>query len=284
MNDLTNVNQIDLQAMNELLGTQVTGGTGGAIVRVPELKINSRSRDKDTKKAIPEGSYFLTNMDQKVYGETVTFRPLATHLQYFHWDEIDGKRTLVNKSIAIPSPRDEARDIKGGIACGYPSWETLQEMDYADAKVYKAMKHRVTRGLVSYDGVTADGEKVSIENQPCIMFHKNSTFGGFWNGYMKNLPKGSNIYEYETEMGADYNENGSVVWYTPTYKVDLSKKLDMTQQVFDTMSVFAQAIKKENQEIDAKYFTAIKEGSLDSKAMNALNIEDSLDNDFVDVA
>ena len=50
------------------------------------------------------------------------------------------------------------------------------------------------------------------------------------------------------------------------------------------MSVFAQAIKKENQEIDAKYFEAIKEGSLDSKAMNALNIEDSLDNDFVDVA
>jgi hypothetical protein len=98
------------------------------------------------------------------------------------------------------------------------------------------------------------------------------------------LPKGSNIYEYETEMGADYNENGSVVWYTPTYKVDVSKKLDMTQEVFDTMSVFAQAIKKENQEIDAKYFTAIKEGSLDNKAMKALNIEDSLDNDFVDVA
>ena len=68
MNDLTNINQQDLQAMNELLGTQVTGGTGGAIVRVPELKINSRSRDKDTKKAIPEGSYFLTNIDQKVYG------------------------------------------------------------------------------------------------------------------------------------------------------------------------------------------------------------------------
>jgi len=283
MNDLTNVNQNDLQAMNELLGTQVTGG-GDAIVRVPELRINSRSRDKDTKQAIPEGSYFLTNMDQKVYAETVTFRPLATHIQYFHWDEIDGKRTLVNKSIAIPSPRDEARDIKGGIACGYPSWDTLQEMEYTDAKVYKAMKHRVTRGLVSYDGVTADGKKVSIENQPCIMFHKNSTFGGFWNGFMKNLPRGSNIYEYETEMGADYNENGSVVWYTPTYKVDLSKKLDMTQQVFDTMSTFAQTIKKENQDIDAKYFTAIKEGSLDNKAMNALRIDDSLDADFVDVA
>ena len=165
MNDLTNVNQQDLQAMNELLGTQVTGGTGGAIVRVPELKINSRSRDKDTKKAIPEGSYFLTNMDQKVYAENVTFRPLATHIPYFHWEEIDGKRTLVNKSIAIPSPRDEARDIKGGIACGYPSWDTLQEMDYADAKVYKSMKHRVTRGLVSYEGVTAEGEKVTMEKK-----------------------------------------------------------------------------------------------------------------------
>ena len=283
MNDLTTIDKSALEEINALLGTEVSGGGGGsAIARVPELKINSRSRDKETKKAIPEGSYFLTNMDQKVYSDTVTFRPLASHIQYFDWQEIDGVRKLANKSMAVARPSEEARDMKGGIACGYPSWEVLKEMDYADAKVWKTMRNRVTRGLVSYTGKTMDGDKVSLENQPCIMFHKNSTYGGFWNDFMSKLPNGKQIYEYEATMGADYNENGSVVWYTPTYSVDLSKSLGLTQEVFDTMKVFAETIKTENKQITDAYFTAIKEGALDEKAYAALG--DSLDADFEDVA
>lgn len=282
MNDLTTIDAGALAEMNELLGTEVSGGGGSSVVRVPELKINSRSRDKDTKKPIPEGSYFLTNMDQKVYSETVTFRPLASHIQYFDWQEEDGVRKLANKSMAVARPSDEARDMKGGVACGYPSWEVLKEMDYSDAKVWKTMRNRVTRGLVSYTGKTMDGEEVTIENQPCIMFHKNSTYGGFWNGFMSKLPKGKYIYEYEAVMGTDYNENGSVVWYTPNYSVDLSKTLPMTQDVYDTMRVFADTIKAENKQITDAYFSAIKEGALDEKAYEALG--DSLDDDFEDVA
>lgn len=282
MNDLTTIDNAALQEMNALLGTEVSGGGSPAIARVPELKINSRSRDKDTKKAIPEGSYFLTNMDQKVYAEKVTFRPLASHIQYFDWQEVDGVRKLANKSMAVARPSEEARDMKGGIACGYPSWEVLKEMDYADAKVWKTMRNRVTRGLVTYTGKTMDGDEVKIENQPCIMFHKNSTYGGFWNEFMSKLPKGKQIYEYEAVMGSEYNENGSVVWYTPTYSVDLSKALGLTQDVFDTMKVFAETIKTENKQITDAYFKAIKEGALDEAAYDALG--DSLDADFEDVA
>lgn len=283
MNDLTTIDNSALQEMDALLGTEVKGGGGSSsIVRVPELVINARSRDKDTKKAIPEGSYYLKNMDKKVYSETVTFRPLASHIQYFKWDEVDGVRKLVNKSIAITRPTEEARDMRGGIACGTPSWEVLKEMDYADAKVYKAMRHRVTRGLVSYTGNTMDGEEVTIFNQPCIMFHKNSTYGGFWNGFMSKLPRGQKIYEYQCTMGAEYNENGSVVWYTPTYDVDLSTRLPVTKEIFDTMQVFAETIKAENRQIDDAYFKSIKEGAIDEAAYRALG--DSLDDDFDDVA
>lgn len=283
MSDLTTIDQNALEEMNALLGTEVSGGGGSsAIVRVPELKINSRSRDKDSKKPIPEGSFFLTNMDQKVYAEKVSFRPLASHIQYFHWEEIDGVRKLVNKSMSIARPSEEARDMLGGIACGMPSWEVLKEMDYADAKKWKTMRNRVTRGLVSYTGKTMDDEEVTLENQPCIMFHKNSTYGGFWNEFMSKLPKGKQIYEYTAEMGTEYNENGSVVWYTPTYSVDLSKSLGITQDVFDTMKVFAETIKKENKQITDAYFKAIKEGALDEAAYDALG--DSLDADFEEVA
>lgn len=282
MNDLTTIDQSALQDLDELLGTEVTGGGGSAIVRVPELVINSKSRDKETKKPIPEGSFYLKNMDQKVFAESVTFRPLASHIQYFKWDEIDGKRTLVNKSMAVARPSDDALDMLGTIACGMPPWEELKEMEYAEAKEYKQMRNRVTRGLVSYSGKTMNGEEVTIENQPCIMFHKNSTYGGFWNGFRSKLPKGKKIYEYQATMEADYNENGSVIWYTPTYSVDLSNPLPVTQEIFDTMKVFAETIKRENETIREAYWNARNEDMKDQAAIKGLG--DSLDDDFEDVA
>ena len=53
MNDLTTIDQSALQDLDELLGTEVTGGGGSAIFRVPELVVYSKSRDKETKKPIP---------------------------------------------------------------------------------------------------------------------------------------------------------------------------------------------------------------------------------------
>ena len=247
------------------------------------LKINAKSRNKLTKKSIPEGSFYLTGTDNPVYAEEVTFRPLASHVQYFHWDEVDGKRKLINKSIAVKNPyKDEARDTLGGIACGMPSWDARKEMEYDEAKKWRAMQHRVIRGVVSYTGKTEGGEEVTIENEPCIMFHKNSNYGGFYNEFIKKLPQGSQIYNYAAELSSSYNENGSVVWYTFMYMPDLKNELGMTKDIHDTMLVFADAIRAENKYVDERYFNAIKEGSIDSKAIDALG--DSLDADFEEVA
>tara|TARA_B100000767_G_scaffold100794_1_gene96746 strand:- start:232 stop:1086 length:855 start_codon:yes stop_codon:yes gene_type:complete len=284
MNDLTKINGSELAELAEILGTEVPkSGGNSAIVRVPELKINAKSRNKLTKKSIPEGSFYLTGTDNPVYAEEVTFRPLASHVQYFHWDEVDGKRKLINKSIAVKNPyKDEARDTLGGIACGMPSWDARKEMEYDEAKKWRAMQHRVIRGVVSYTGKTEGGEEVTIENEPCIMFHKNSNYGGFYNEFIKKLPQGSQIYNYAAELSSSYNENGSVVWYTFMYMPDLKNELGMTKDIHDTMLVFADAIRAENKYVDERYFNAIKEGSIDSKAIDALG--DSLDADFEEVA
>ena len=284
MNDLTQIDSSELAELAEILGTEVpTGSNKSALVRVPELKINAKSRNKITKKPIPEGSFYLTGTDSPVYSETVSFRPLASHVQYFHWDEVDGKRKLVNKSLAVKNPyKDEARDLLGGIACGMPSWDARKEMEYDEAKKWRAMQHRVIRGVVSYTGKTEDGVEVTIENEPCIMFHKNSNYGGFYNEFIKKLPQGSQIYNYAAELTSSYNENGSVVWYTFGYKPDLKNELGMTKDVHDTMLVFADAIRAENKYVDEHYFKSIKEGSIDSAAIDALG--DSLDADFEDVA
>ena len=284
MNDLVHIESSDLAELAEILGTKVSGNNeaSNTIVRVPELKINSRSRDKLTKKPIPEGYFYLTNMEKTVYAETVTFRPLASHIQYFHWDDVDGERKLVCKSRAVKTTREEARDTRGGIACGMPDWDRRKELPREEQAKWRAMQMRVTRGLVSLTGETADGEEVTYENIPCIMFHKNSNYSGFWKQFMKKVPKGRHIHEYQAVLSSEYQENGSVVWYTFNYDIDLSSTLPLTKEVFDTMKVFAETIQAENKYVDQKYFEALKEGALDDSAIEALG--DTLDDDFEDVA
>jgi len=284
MSDLTTIDAIEMAELADILGTDIPNkGGDSSIVRVPELRINAKSRNKLTKKPIPEGSFYLTGTDDPVYAETVTFRPVSNLVQYFHWEEVDGKRTLLNKSLAVKNPyKDEARDMRGGIACGMPSWDDRKEMEYDEAKKWRSMQHRVIRGLVSYTGKKEDGTEVVIENEPCIMFHKNSTYGGFYNDFIKALPKGSAVYNYQAKLHSIYNENGSVVWYTFGYTPETSTVLDLTKEVRDTMKVFGDSIRAEHKYIDEQYFKALSEGSIDNAALEALG--DSLDADFEEVA
>jgi hypothetical protein len=281
MNDLSTLDSKEMEELAAILGTEVSGGAS-TVVRVPELRINAKSVNKDTKKPIPQGSFYLKGSDKIAYAESVTFRPLASHVQYFNWDDIDGKRTLVNKSIAVLNPyKDEARDMLGSIACGMPSWDDRQHMDKEVQKKWRAMQHRLVRGVVSFIGTTEDGEEVVYENEPCMMFHKNSTYSGFYNGFVKKIPKGHHLYNYEAKLTSEYNENGSVVWYTFQYEPDLSNILTFNKEVRDTSIVFAESIRAENKYIDSQYMKAITEGSIDGAAMTAI---DSLDADFEDVA
>jgi len=282
MNDLTTIDPAALQELQEELGTEIRGGGRSSIVKVPELKINARSKDKVTKKPIPEGSFYLHNAEKTAYAESVTFRPLCSHIQYFHWEEVDGKRKLINKSVPIINNDQDANDQLGGIACGMPSWEDRKLLEPTEQKRWRDMHHRVTRGLVSYTGKTVDGEEVVYENEPVIMFHKNSNYSGFWNQYMKRLPRGKNLYEYEATLTSEYQENGSVTWYTFKYDVDLGNQIPLTMPVYQTMEVFFNSIKAEKAEIMDSYFKSIKKGSVDSAAIKALG--KSLDDDFEDAA
>ena len=68
MNELTQINSSELAELAEILGTEVPSGSNkSSLIRVPELKINAKSRNKITKKAIPEGSFYLTGTDTPVY-------------------------------------------------------------------------------------------------------------------------------------------------------------------------------------------------------------------------
>jgi hypothetical protein len=275
MNDLTTVDGIELAELADILGTETASGGGGdTLVRVPKLD-HQHAADDDEGNPMPRGEFRVHMPDQIIYGKTLRFRPLASHVQYFLWED-----DKLIKSRALKNMREEARDTAGGIACGMPDWEVRAENEELRQK-YKDCQRRVVRGLVSMDGHTLSGEEVFIKNQPVIYWGKGRTnYGGFFNEYIKALPKGANIFDYEAEMSTERLKVGATVFFKIHWKPDLSTKLPMTQEVFETMKVFADTITAENKYVDDMYFKSVAEDSLDTKALAA--IEDSLEADLVD--
>ncbi len=274
MNDLTTIDGIELAELANILGTETSSGGGDTLVRVPKLD-HQHAADDDNGNPMPRGEFRLHMPDQIVYAKTVRFRPLASHVQYFLWEN-----DKLVKSRALKNMREEARDTAGGIACGMPEWEVRAENEDLRQK-YKDCQRRIVRGLVSMTGHNIEGDEVIIENQPTIYFGKGRTnYGGFFNEYIKQLPKGSNIFDYEANMSTERMKVGATVFFKIHWEPLLKNKLPMTQDVFETMKVFADTITAENKYVDDQYFKAHAEDSLDSKAMAA--IEDSLEADLAD--
>lgn len=274
MNDLTTIDGIELAELANILGTETSSGGGDTLVRVPKLD-HQHAADDDDGNPMPRGEFRLHMPDQIVYAKTVRFRPLASHVQYFLWEN-----DKLVKSRALKNMREEARDTAGGIACGMPEWEVRAENEDLRQK-YKDCQRRIVRGLVSMTGHNIEGDEVIIENQPTIYFGKGRTnYGGFFNEYIKQLPKGSNIFDYEANMSTERMKVGATVFFKIHWEPLLKNKLPMTQDVFETMKVFADTITAENKYVDDQYFKAHAEDSLDSKAMAA--IEDSLEADLAD--
>lgn len=274
MNDLTTIDGIELAELANILGTETSSGGGDTLVRVPKLD-HQHAADDDDGNPMPRGEFRLHMPDQIVYSKTVRFRPLASHVQYFLWEN-----DKLVKSRALKNMREEARDTAGGIACGMPEWEVRAENEDLRQK-YKDCQRRIVRGLVSMTGHNIEGDEVLIENQPTIYFGKGRTnYGGFFNEYIKQLPKGSNIFDYEANMSTERMKVGATVFFKIHWEPLLKNKLPMTQDVFETMKVFADTITAENKYVDDQYFKAHAEDSLDSKAMAA--IEDSLEADLAD--
>lgn len=274
MNDLTTIDGSELAELADILGTETASGGGDTLVRVPKLD-HQHAADDDDGNPMPRGEFRLHMPDQIVYAKTVKFRPLASHIQYFLWEN-----DKLIKSRALKNMREEARDTSGGIACGMPEWEVRAENEDLRQK-YKDCQRRVVRGLVSMIGHNLEGEEIIIENQPTIYFGKGRTnYGGFFNEYVKLLPKGANIFDYEAKMSTERMKVGATVFFKIHWEPLLKNKLPMTKDVFETMKVFADTIRAENKYVDDQYFKAIKEDSLDTAAIEA--IEDSLDSDFVD--
>lgn len=278
MSELAVIDAAKERALSAMLGL---GGDADTSTNLPLLKINLEDED-DMGSPLPKGKFIITNQEDTVYADKVRIRPLSQMFQWVHYDPDQNKS--VNRTLIIPNFRSEARDEKGGVKCGKPASKVLKENPEL-AKQYKNITcFRLVHCLVSYEGKTASGEQVTVENVPTLLRLKGANFSGFEEQVVDKLPKGKKLYDFWVEVSASKKKNGSVTYYVYDYAVDLGNPVALDQPTYDTMLHIVEIVKAENARVQTKYDQAIRGGSIDSAAMSAVDTidSDSLEGDLED--
>jgi hypothetical protein len=138
---------------------------------------------------------------------------------------------------------------------------------------------RQLRGLVSYNGVTAEGEEVVIENQPMILMNKRGNYMTFEDQVIKKI-SGRDFKDFWVTVKSIEQEMGSVVYYTFDYEPDLLNPVPLDDDTYQTMLRFAEMISSENDKIKQKYNASLGGmDAIDMEAMNALDADLEDDHD-----
>jgi hypothetical protein len=284
MNELATISKSEQLELAAAMG--MGGGSSNASSdRLPELKINYQE-ENDQGQSLPRGQFFVRGTDDDpVFAKTVNFRPLS---QLFQWIQYDPEENKVkNKTLMIPMLRQEARDMNGTTRCGKPTSNVLREMSKEDQKRYSDIKcFRQVRGLVSYEGKNADGDTVTVENQPVIVMLKGSNFNPFEDEFLKKLPRGRKMHEYTVKVGATKTKgSGGNIWWVMNFEPDLVNAQAMDEQIFETVKVMHDMVKNENDKIQASHEKALRNSQLSDDAIDALdNVSSDLEDDLADEA
>ena len=257
-----NIGGDELKDFAELLGV---GETKSDLF--PILKVTTKGRDAQGRE-IGRGMLWLKSNDlEHVYAKTMKIRPLSNVYQYTHWDDIKGEN--VNSTIQSPTFKTEFRDRLGTLKCGRPdNWFSRPD---AEKKKWSGIKcTRIIRASVTYTGKDADGNEVTIENKPVIIFNKSSSFGQFDDQYLKVIPKQRKLYDYWVEVSVKDHSNGGLEYYTMEYKPDFKVPVSMDQMTLDTLRVIVDVIKTGNASVNKDYANAIQERSMSDVAMDAI--------------
>jgi len=247
--------------------------------KIPALKINSQGEDKDGNQ-IPLGAFFLNVDGERAYAkEGVKIRPLSNHIQYMHW----GDGVLINKSRLIKNMREEARDQLGGLMCSMPTYEASRGMTDQQREEYQGRdRYRIVRALCSYEGTTASGNKVTVENQPCILSLKRKNYGPFYHDVLNRLPADTNMFDFDCVMTAEKHKSPKgATYYVMRFAPQFSTPLALDQMTYDSLSAVVSMVKAENQRIDEAHFKSLDKKNDEAEQDRIMDEVNTLDGDFV---
>jgi hypothetical protein len=282
MGDLAVSNAAEMAKLNAILGLNdapIGGGDRAPSNRLPELKINYQRKDKEGRSIKDKiGMFYVKGLEKEVYAEEVKIRVLSQVFQWIDFDEEEMKPR--NRTIMIPRFSMEPIDELGTIRCGKPTSKQMADWGKEEKAKFSTINlFRQLRGLVSYKGVTAEGEEVVIENQPMILMNKRGNYMTFEDQVIKKI-SGRDFKDFWVTVKSIEQEMGSVVYYTFDYEPDLLNPVPLDDDTYQTMLRFAEMISSDNDKIKQKYNASLGGiDSIDLEAMNALDAD--LEDDHV---
>ena len=282
MGDLAVSNAAEMAKLNAILGLNdapIGGGDRAPSNRLPELKINYQRKDKEGRSIKDKiGMFYVKGLEKEVYAEEVKIRVLSQVFQWIDFDEEEMKPR--NRTIMIPRFSMEPIDELGTIRCGKPTSKQMADWGKEEKAKFSTINlFRQLRGLVSYKGVTAEGEEVVIENQPMILMNKRGNYMTFEDQVIKKI-SGRDFKDFWVTVKSIEQEMGSVVYYTFDYEPDLLNPVPLDDDTYQTMLRFAEMISSDNDKIKQKYNASL--GGMDSIDMEAMNALDAdLEDDHV---
>jgi hypothetical protein len=282
MGDLAVANAAEMAKLNAILGLNdapIGGGDRAPSNRLPELKINYQRKDKEGRSIKDKiGMFYVKGLEKEVYAEEVKIRVLSQVFQWIDFDEEEMKPR--NRTIMIPRFSMEPIDELGTIRCGKPTSKQMADWGKEEKAKFSTINlFRQLRGLVSYKGVTAEGEEVVIENQPMILMNKRGNYMTFEDQVIKKI-SGRDFKDFWVTVKSIEQEMGSVVYYTFDYEPDLLNPVPLDDDTYQTMLRFAEMISSDNDKIKQKYNASLGGiDSIDLEAMNALDAD--LEDDHV---
>lgn len=273
MTELTTNTGSTIEEMAAALGA---ANTKSGSTKIPSLKINSKGED-DNGNQIPLGAFFLNTPSGRVYAkEGVRLRAFSNHIQYQHWGT---EGNLINKSILMRNNAEEAIDQLGGVMCGMPTYEESRQMSEEERKQFNGRdRFRIIRAVVSYTGKTAEGEEVTITNEPCKLELKRKNYGPFFHDVTSKMGE-RNLWDFECLLRGEKLKNpAGMPYYKIRFDPQFHKPLEMDQDTSDSIQAVAQMVQSENARIVEMY----KAAGVDEEVSQAINsVDNSLEKDLV---
>jgi|TARA_A100001015_G_scaffold174075_1_gene193536 hypothetical protein len=280
MNEIAVIDKASELELARMLGTNNSNDND----RVPRIKYCMDRKDNQGRSLADfYMNMYLENQDDPIYSDSISIRVLS---QKFQWLEYDPEKEITrNKTILVNRLLDEARDQLGSVRCGKPVSKVLRAMPEDEQKKFQNIKcQRQLRCLVSYTGKTADGESHSVENIPALFVLRGSNFMGFEDEVIKKMPRSRNFYEFNIEVSYEEMKTGTVYYPVYHFNPDLANLIPLDEETVETMQVFAEQIKQENDQIERAHRNAMEKRNLNDDAADAIDgvAYESLDDDLKD--
>lgn len=252
--------------------------TGKKFNDFPRLSINSDGED-DAGRAIPIGAYMVSQGGLAVFGKPITFRPFINAYQYAVYEP--EKKNYTNRSVIFKNFSEEAPDELGGIACGKISKKNHDGLTAEQLDFQKKIKcYRYLYGVVTFNGVSADGQKHDLVELPVRARLSGSNFMPISEAIEFLEKKKVPMITANVELTTKREKFGTNSYYVMVAKADVKNVVDLTEKDWTLLKDFISSIDRENQTILEKYKAA--KGVTSREVVQATDIAKELESDFYD--